>query len=116
MPIIKIWGLDAKPLRELERLTEEIAKAAISVDNIGIESVDFVNVLFPQDCIKVRLKNPLILVEITLDKKTRRLPVVKMALCEKIGELLNKESPYTLIECRVQTLDPQVDGFWTNEP
>lgn len=114
MPIIKVFGLPERmEEKDIVSLWEEIRSTVASVEELRITE-EQVTVYFPSDRLKTGLGEE-VTIEVTgLFEKSERTPAVRRQLAEKLGRVVKKVFPLTLVECFVKPFDPR-KGFWTSE-
>lgn len=111
-PVLKVWCLPSMPEEALNKLHADLVDAVITIKRFGVSGENDIIVLFPPDMMRHGLGAE-ILVEYEsshnyLDGGHKDLEL----LSAKLGHVLRKHFPDTLIQCKATTRDANIQTYW----
>ncbi|MEX0919345.1 MAG: hypothetical protein WDZ64_01180 [Parcubacteria group bacterium] len=115
VPVIKVWCLPDTEESKLNELHQEIVRAVVSIEEIGVKSEKDITCLFPTDMMKYGLGTEIIVEATGLYEKPERTDEVRQRLAESIGKAVQRQFPDTeLVEVFVHPFNP-LQGFWSSK-
>lgn len=113
MPVIKVWCLPSGQTEDdLRLLHQEIVRAVVSVEELGLKDENDVTCLFPPDQMQYGLGSEIIIEVSGLFAKPERNNYVKGCLARGLGNVVADLYPKAKVECFVTTFNEQ-EGYWS---
>lgn len=112
MPIIRVWCLPQVEEEELRQLHQDIVKAVVGINELGLKDENDMTCLFPPDMMKYGLGSEIIIEILGLFEKPERTPEVISSLAFQVGAAVSRRFKEAKIECFVFPFNP-ASGFWT---